>query len=180
MNISIDECRKIAELTYKQASSREWFQYRAGRITASRFKSVCRTKIEKPSMSVVKAICCPLSSRFSTATTIYGCKHEKVALEMYKSHMLLTHENFEVSEVGLIINPQYPYFGASPDGGCSCDCCGLGSIEIKCPLCVKDLTFNELSKKIGTAADSEGTMHLKQDHQYYYQIQMQMAVTATE
>ena len=43
-------------------------------------------------------------------------------------------------ECGLFINPSYPTLGASPDGIISCDCCGIGTLEIKCPYCSRNST----------------------------------------
>ena len=32
---------------------------------------------------------------------------------------------------GLIVNPAWPFLGASPDGSIKCTCCGMGVLEIK-------------------------------------------------
>lgn len=34
---------------------------------------------------------------------------------------------------GLLVNPKYPYLGASIDGLVICEDCGTGLIEVKCP-----------------------------------------------
>ena len=47
----------LAQLTCKQSKSREWFKYRAGRITASRFREVLHTDCHQPSLSLLKSIC---------------------------------------------------------------------------------------------------------------------------
>ncbi|KAJ8977263.1 hypothetical protein NQ317_003964 [Molorchus minor] len=159
LKISIEACKEIEVETDKQASSRAWFNYRAGRITASRFKAVCRTNIK-------------------TKATIYGCEHEKEALNNYSDMMKESHNNFGADPVGLCISPQYPHFGASPDGLISCDCCGLGCVEIKCPYCAKDLDVEdtEVLKKVGLENLDE-EIHLSHNHTYYYQIQMQLGIT---
>ncbi|XP_018570033.1 uncharacterized protein LOC108910024 [Anoplophora glabripennis] len=145
LTIPLEECRKIEKLTGEQAQSKAWFHFRAGRITASHFKSVCRTKVEQPSLSLLKTMCYPLRSTFRTKATIYGCMHEKDALQAYTEKMCVIHEDFGTEPVGLRLNPEYPAFGASPDGLVSCVCCGLGCTEIKCPFCAKDLGVDELS-----------------------------------
>jgi len=38
-----------------------------------------------------------------------------------------------VSNSVLVINPQWPFIGACPDGIVECNCCGKGVLEIKCP-----------------------------------------------
>lgn len=71
ISITADDCHNIEVETKAQASSRVWFEQRAGRITASKFKSACHTNPEKPSISLVKAICYPAAHQFSSAATRY-------------------------------------------------------------------------------------------------------------
>ena len=59
------------------------------------------------------------------------------------------HTQFSCTPAGLVVNPEYPHLGASPDGWVNCDCCGRGVVEIKCPYkyqfthpdCISDSTF---------------------------------------
>ena len=81
------------------------------------------------------------------------------------------HEDFEVKDSGLVINPSYPHLGASPDGFVSCRCCGLGILEIKCPYCLKNQSFEnfvEMLTYLETEGDDE---HLKETDAYFYQVQ---------
>ena len=39
------------------------------------------------------------------------------------------------------------HVGASPDSVVMCDCCGLGSVEVKCPYFVKDGTIKDVQAK---------------------------------
>ncbi|KAJ8973105.1 hypothetical protein NQ317_006331 [Molorchus minor] len=133
LTVPLEECKKIEKLTGEQAQSKAWFHL------------FVELKVEQPSLSLLKTICYPLRSTFSTKATIYGCVHEKEALQAYTERMCVTHEDFGTESVGLCLNPEYPAFGASPDGLVSCTCCGLGCIEIKCPLCAKDVGVDELS-----------------------------------
>ena len=43
------------------------------------------------------------------------------------------HQSFTVKESGLILDPMYPFVGASPDGVVTCICCGTRVLEIKYP-----------------------------------------------
>ena len=47
--------------------------------------------------------------------------------------MSKSHVNHSVDLSGVILNPDFPYLGASPDGIVNCSCCGVGCLEIKCP-----------------------------------------------
>ena len=69
ISISAVDCHNIEVETKAQSSSQVWFEQRAGRITASKFKSVCHTNPQKPSLSLVKTICYPTVYKFSSAAT---------------------------------------------------------------------------------------------------------------
>ena len=43
-----------------------------------------------------------------------------------------------MKDAGLFISMERPFIGATPDGAISCDCCGKGTLEVKCPHCFKD------------------------------------------
>ncbi|XP_077862804.1 uncharacterized protein LOC144344897, partial [Saccoglossus kowalevskii] len=143
LTISEEDVKVIEENTRGQADSKLWFRYRAGRITASTMKTACHTNIDKPSASLIKSICYPDSVKFSTTATKWGCDHEKAAREDYSEFMSMSHEKFQVKDSGLVIDPEFPHVGASPDGIICCDCCGSGVLEIKCPYCVKDKDATE-------------------------------------
>lgn len=38
----------------------------------------------------------------------------------------------QIESRGLLVNPKYPYLGASTDGLVICEDCGTGLIEVKC------------------------------------------------
>lgn len=103
----------------------------AGRITASKLKAVCCTDPSQPSPSLIVSICYPELGRFKSAAIDWGCDHEKVALERYKSICSAHHEALVVFESGFFIHPIHPFMGASPDGLVACQCCGEGICEVK-------------------------------------------------
>ena len=67
-------------MTRNQSESRDWFRYRVGQNTASRFRQILHIDPHQPSISLPKSICYPETHRFSTKATIWGCEHEKDAL----------------------------------------------------------------------------------------------------
>ena len=81
--ITESEAIAIHKATVTQFHSKLWFRYRAGRITASCMKSVCKTDHSYPSQSLIKCICYPDQFRFKTKATIWGCTHEKAARRRY-------------------------------------------------------------------------------------------------
>lgn len=177
LSVTEEEVKNCELDTRTQANCKQWFRLRAGRITASKIKAACRTSLDKPSLSLVKDICYPMTKSFSNSATQWGCQHEKTAREQYKKEMEELHENFEIRDSGLVINPKYPFLGASPDAVASCHCCGEIVVEIKCPYCRRD---KSISDEIDCLEKIDGQLRLKRCHEYYYQVQCQLLVTNTE
>ena len=68
-HLTSEEIHLVEQHTKAQSRSSLWFNHRSCRITASTIKSVCRTSLEKPSVSLLKRICYPEESKFSTVAT---------------------------------------------------------------------------------------------------------------
>ena len=77
--------------TRSQATSRLWFHLRTGRMTATKFKRACHTNPANPSLSLIMSICHPEAFCFKTAPTVWGCQHEKTAMEKYREQCRLSH-----------------------------------------------------------------------------------------
>ena len=89
--------------------------------------------------------------------------------------------NHHVQDSGLHINPSFPHLGASPDGIVQFECCGNGVLEIKCPYNAREHSISDaVLEGIIDFLDitPHGNIALKQSHQYYYQIQAQIAICA--
>lgn len=56
LNISASDIIFIKWFTKNHSDSPHWMKLREGRITASVFKRCCKTKIEKPSICLIKSI----------------------------------------------------------------------------------------------------------------------------
>ena len=63
----------------------------------------------------------------------WGVGHENCARLKYMECASMQHQNFQLMKSGLLIHTSYPHLGASPDGVISCNCCGNGVLEVKCP-----------------------------------------------
>ena len=175
--ITADQAELVERHTRKQTSSRVWFQQRAGCVTASKLKNVPSTNISQPSTSLIKSICYPDKQRFTSAACSYGCKHEDAARNEYMYEMKKKHLGFKISELGLVLHSLYPFLGATPDGSVvSCSCHGDGTLEIKCPYSCRERIWNTLQRRTQffLVQDDNGILRLKETHQYYYQVQMQM------
>ena len=75
----------------------------------------------------------------------------------------------------MFVNKDYPWLHATPDFLCSCDCCGEGCAEIKCPYCIENCNFDQYIMKPSSCLEKkEDSFCLKENHQYYYQVQQQI------
>lgn len=174
--ISSTDIGKIEMETRKQSKCNEWFLYRTGRITASRAKAACHVKRLDSNISLVRALCYPRKNTFKSSATQWGCDHEKEALKKYCSIMEGAHERFTLIQCGLFIHPLKPFLAASPDALVSCDCCGKGTVEVKCPYCIIQDESDVATVKY-LNEDENGIVSLSRKHEYYYQVQSQLMCT---
>ena len=176
IQISLEQAKSLEALTRGQSNCKLWFQYRIGRITASKFKDVIHTEAKHPSQSLIRRICYPESFKFKTQATSWGLEHEKTALKEYCAKTQRSHSCFTLSESGLVVNPLYPHLGATPDGVVQCACCGKGVVEVKCPFKCKEMSFMEAcqDRTFCLNCTADGKFTLKTKHAYYYQVQLQM------
>ncbi|XP_048017727.1 uncharacterized protein LOC125249466 [Megalobrama amblycephala] len=108
LNTPLDMAQKIEEATRDQSSCPDWHQLRKPRVTASRFREVCHVR----GLSSAES----LSERM-----IRGCRQAaemrrgaEMESEVTVEYSKLTKVNY--SPCGLIIHPDAPWLGASPDG----------------------------------------------------------------
>ena len=169
-----EQIEAVEKATRAQSNSRLWPLFRAGRVTASKFHTVCHT--DQHTASCIKGICYP-DRHLTTPAMRWGIKHEKCAQAAYVSRMMAEHVNFSVRDSGFVIHREYPEIGASPDGVTWCDCHGEGSLEVKCPYILRDEDITTASE--GTTClskDTDGNLKLRVNHAYYYQVQCQLFV----
>lgn len=72
-----------------------------------------------------------------------------------------------VENSGMVINPLWPFIGASPDGTITCKCCGRGVLEIKCPYCYRGLSIEAAAtedNKFCLKKSANSTFHLDPKH----------------
>ena len=74
-----------------------------------------------PSQSLINRICYPEAFNIFSKPTEWGCKHENRARDIYFKLTAQNHRNLRLADSGLVINTNWPFIGASPDGIVSCD-----------------------------------------------------------
>ncbi|XP_013415512.1 uncharacterized protein LOC106177314 [Lingula anatina] len=184
VNISVTKAQaeKVEHMTKAQARSKHWQRFRAGRVTASNMGDVCHTNPASPSVSLITNICYPNRRSFSSEATTWGRSQESVALEAFMTQECGAHSDAYLTECGLIISTENPHIAATPDSLFHCSCCGVGVVEVKCPYVKKDCTPQEAAedRSFCLRKCEDGTLQLKKNHKFFYQVQTQMAVAQVE
>lgn len=79
---------------------------------------------------------------------------------------------------GLLVNPSFPWLGASPDRIVYDPVEGsYGVVEIKCPYSLRDHKLCDLTEANFCSVLEDDGPQLKKNHQYYYQLIGQMGVS---
>ncbi|CAC5358530.1 unnamed protein product [Mytilus coruscus] len=168
----------LEEATRNQAvSPLLWFEHRKGRLTASKAHDVLRMREQTSPDNLVRRVCGYNNYDLSRKDAVRWCiEHEDEARIAYFSHQKTTHINLECKLAGFFVNSKHPFVGASPDGITTCDCCGKGTLEVKCPFKHKDTPIDKVSAKDSNFC-LDNMLQLKQNHRYYTQVQLQMYLT---
>ena len=85
ISFSFSQAQLVEKNTRMQTSCKIWFQQRAGRITASRFREILHTDVSQPSLSLIKGICYPAAHQFSSVPCQYGLVCVRVSLPLMLS-----------------------------------------------------------------------------------------------
>lgn len=132
--VSEYQAENLEAITRNQAIGTSWYQHSMGRVTGTKAHDVLTRRDTTIQDNLVKRIVGYVSYDLSKKEAVkWGIQHEDECRQAYSSHQTHQHTNFEIELSGFAINSQHPFLGATPDGIISCDCCGKGALEIKCP-----------------------------------------------
>ena len=108
----------------------------------------------------------------------WGITNEPNARKSYLKYAEEHHGNFIYRAAGLFVDVENVHLGASPDGLVTCDCCGEGLIEIKCPYKYRTVHPSTVTndKDFCLQVNEQGETCLSNDHPYYVQVQGQLTV----
>ena len=179
IQLTHDECSQIERATRGQSTNPHWNETRHHLLTASKFGAVVKRKSSTPPDCLLKVL-----RGYSTVNPLleplaYGRKMEHKARKDYMQHHLLQCGHaVHIEDRGLLLNPSFPYLGASIDGLVSCETCGQGIVELKCPYKLKNGWPKDGPSLIKSfcSKDIDGELILQKTHNYYFQVQGQLAV----
>ena len=129
---SPDQLKTLETVTKEQSDCAAWHTHRKGRITASKVGIVC-SATDLNQIDSVNDSLMGYSSTYDTDAMKWGREHEAEAIKKYVVKESPKHDNLKVCESGLVVPHSDPYLGGSPDALLSCNCCGQGVLEVKCP-----------------------------------------------
>lgn len=167
---SSEERERIARETVLQSESSEWLELRRNILTASNFGRVIKRRPDISCQNMVKDLLYKKSIEHVQSIK-HGKDSEKIALEQ-----LSRQENVEILPCGLYIDPDVPYFGATPDGITND---GM-IVEIKCPKTSHEVGLEKAVKEKKITfykIKNDETWEINKQHNWFYQIQGQLHVT---
>ena len=163
--ISTLDIVSVASLTTGQRDDPLWHEARKGRLTASNFGCVLKSKRATPSL--IKRLLGEYDLSRVKAVR-WGTNNEK---EAFKCFAMQT--GLPVEQTGLWLH-ECGVLSASPDG-----LVGKNHLEVKCPYTVRNMTIRDAVKNDAFClrANEDGSYTLKEDHMYWHQIQGHLFLT---
>jgi len=141
---------KLKNLPQPEQRTKEWFEYRHNRITASDTASAIDQNPYEPVESFILKKCDPEHKFLDNKNVYHGKKYEPIATSIYEYIY-----NNKVVEFGALPSDKYSLLGASPDGICSSQSLDykfsplLGRmLEIKCVVMRKIYTSGKIAGHI--------------------------------
>ena len=180
ITIDLLESRQIQKLTVRQSLEPEWMVQRSMRLTASNFGKVVKRK-RPPTEPFLRDIFVPKD--LSKVSSIrHGRQQELIARSLYSRKMQKKCKQFIVYDAGLVVNPSFPYLGASPDGKVydPTEKDPFGLLEMKNPYTWRNSTMEEACQDPNFflhMVDSKPKLKEDDKSGYYAQVQGQLAVT---
>ncbi|XP_048257330.1 uncharacterized protein LOC124136371 [Haliotis rufescens] len=162
LSVTIDQSIEIEKSTRTQSSLPKWRKVRQSRLTAS----VAGAIIKKKRGFDNYATFLKTGKKIMTAPMRHGRACEPTAAQTYADDT-----SVNMFRCGVVISPICPWLGASPDRKIYNPSRNppYGLLEIKCPTIPKS--------RLEYLHVSDGEFQHKTNHNVYYQIQMQTAVT---
>ena len=126
------EIQNIEEATRGQDKNQNWHTMRENILTASNFHKICHSRNSvKTALSLLSGA--TFDDENLPAHIAFGQKYEGKGREHFMKSHHFHHRKCEVTVPGLMVSPDHPFLGASPDGVLLCyKCPGKSLIEIKC------------------------------------------------
>jgi hypothetical protein len=188
VSVTETQAHSIELATREQAKSSRWFKEREKRITASTFPQIVTRKTNNHDKFIARLISSKHTSTHSQTykgSLKYGIDHEDDAIQRYYEYMQNSGHPVKVFTSGLIVNPDHPHLGCTPDRKVFDPNAHphFGLAEVKCLYTLKNLTPTKAANYGDKDFPCEyvgGKLVLKADHAHMIQVQSQMAISGTK
>ncbi|KAJ8888746.1 hypothetical protein PR048_008238 [Dryococelus australis] len=176
-----EDTAKLQQATVGQNDRKDdaWCMARRYRLTASKFEVVCKRAESTLCDKLVKQSIVPPILR--TNAVMYGQHHEESAKNLYGARYKVKVESF-----GIFVPHWLPWIRASPDGLVL----EVGLVEVKCipslgndsleSALINSVLRKNLPVQYVTSKETKSQLEMKKSHNYYNQIQFQLAITASQ
>ena len=177
LNVTSQERYNIESATREQARTHLWHFIRSRRITGSTCGKILRQQEMTPAL--LKSVLYPQQFVNIPQAVKWGIDNEPRAHREYLRYARAHGKTkLTTQQCGFIIHPTMGWFGASPDA-CIIDPHSEfpnGIAEFKCPYSKKELTPRDACEDSKFYCYYDGGIHLKKNHHYYHQVQLQLFV----
>lgn len=180
LHLTPEERLSLESDTRSQNTCSKWHEARRIRITGSK----CARIISQKEKTVALLCFClyPKPMIYLPKPIAWGRENEPKARSKYVEHMQTNgHLGLTTSDSGLVVHVEKCWLGATPDAWVTDpsvkDTNGIA--EFKCPYREANMTLDEAcqgSKFCCSMVD--GILHLKRNHGYYHQVQLQLYVAS--
>lgn len=147
---------KIAADTVEQNRSTLWYDERRKRVTSSLFGSVFRARIESTLNNIANEIV--FKKPVHTDPTSHGCLMRALDYSAISASVI----SIAKKKTGLIVHPEFPFLGASPDALVGNE----GLFEMKCPYKARNSAIEDIHLEY-----LDTNRKLKKNRNYFFQIQ---------
>lgn len=183
--LSYDDARQLCSETKRQAECPKWFEAKYPRLTSSNFGKIVK-KMEnrraKPELVVRDLLNPRPPTSYVNRFLEWGRQNEEVAVQVYRG--LVQKKHCVLYSNGIYVSPEDCFLAATPDR-IVYDCKASqpwGLVEVKCPYSARDRTPLEAARTLKNfmLKEVDGELSLDRAHDYFYQIQGQMALTGAK
>ena len=183
--VTKEKATDIETKTRGQSECNLWYYHRRLRLTASNFGKVAKRRKKTPVANLVKSLL--YTKAIDSKELRWGRTHEVDAQKEYQLYLKdqIGCDNAKLTNTGLFIDTENPCLACSPDALVEIPGAQdpLGVAEYKCPYSIAHANPPKTAleaageKKFYCQLSPSGEVQLKENHDYYFQIQGTLAIT---
>ena len=183
LTITAEMIQFIEKSTREQSADQLWLALHNGRITSSLFGEILHRRDTTNAASLVSRIMGYNRLQYPAAAMKWGTEHERTAQVAYIHHRRQGGCEVTITNSGLTLSQSHPFLGASGDGFVSeLGCEGQGVLEVKTVYTIDNVNVTNIHPRQLASNPkccleiTEGKVQLKRNHNYYYQVQGELAI----